>query len=213
MNTHEHWERIYSTKAPEQVSWFRPHLETSLALIERIAPNRPAALIDVGGGASILVDDLIARGYRDLTILDISEAAIEIAKMRLGEAARTIRWLCADVTQPVFAMHAYDVWHDRAVFHFLTDPADRASYVRNVMSAVKPGGHIIISTFGPEGPTKSPVAASMWCVTTQSLSTMSSEDVSGLWKARRNCIRRRSGPPSSSFIVIARWNLNSFQRR
>lgn len=154
MNTHEHWERIYSTKAPEQVSWFRPHLETSLALIERIAPNRPAALIDVGGGASTLVDDLIARGYRDLTILDISEAAIEIAKMRLGEAARTIRWLCADVTQPVFAMHAYDVWHDRAVFHFLTDPADRASYVRNVMSAVKPGGHIIISTFGPEGPTK-----------------------------------------------------------
>jgi 2-polyprenyl-3-methyl-5-hydroxy-6-metoxy-1,4-benzoquinol methylase len=154
MNTHEHWERIYATRGPEQVSWFRPHLETSLALIERVAPHRAAAIIDVGGGASTLVDDLIARGYGNLTVLDISQAAIEIAKTRLAEAADTVHWLCGDVTQAGLPARAYDVWHDRAVFHFLTNPDERAKYVRNVALAVKPGGHIIVSTFGPEGPTK-----------------------------------------------------------
>ena len=109
MNTHEHWEKIYTTKAPEQVSWFRPHMDTSLALIERVAPDLSATLIDVGGGASTLVDDLIARRYHNLTILDISEAAIEIAKIRLGAAARAVRWLCADVTQSVFSAQTYEV--------------------------------------------------------------------------------------------------------
>ena len=107
MNTHAHWEKIYTTKAPEQVSWFRPHLDTSLALIERVAPYPSATLIDVGGGASTLVDDLIARRYHNVTILDISEAAIEIAKIRLGDDARAVRWLCADVTQSVFSAQTY----------------------------------------------------------------------------------------------------------
>lgn len=154
MNAQEHWDRVYSTRAPDQVSWFQPHLETSLALIERVGDNRAASIIDVGGGASTLVDDLIARGYRHITVLDISRAAIDLARKRLRETSPSVQWLCADVTQAAFAARAYDVWHDRAVFHFLTTPDQRLGYVRNVISAVKPGGHVIVGAFGPEGPTK-----------------------------------------------------------
>ena len=154
MDTRAHWENVYGTKAPDQVSWFRPHLQTSLALIERAVSDRSASIIDVGAGASTLVDDLIGAGYGNLTVLDISQAAIEVAKNRLGEASKSIQWLRADVTGGTFPAHAYDVWHDRAVFHFLTKPEERLAYVRNVAWAVKPGGHVIVSTFGPEGPEK-----------------------------------------------------------
>jgi 2-polyprenyl-3-methyl-5-hydroxy-6-metoxy-1,4-benzoquinol methylase len=154
MDTQAHWEKIYATKAPDQVSWFRLHLQTSLALIERATGDRSASIIDVGAGASTLIDDLIGAGYRNLTILDISQAAIHVAKNRLGEAAKLIQWLRADVTGGNFPAHSYDVWHDRAVFHFLTKPEDRLAYVRNVAWAVKPAGHVIVSTFGPEGPEK-----------------------------------------------------------
>jgi 2-polyprenyl-3-methyl-5-hydroxy-6-metoxy-1,4-benzoquinol methylase len=154
MNAGAHWEKVYNTKAPDAVSWYRPHLETSLALIERAADRCSASIIDVGGGASTLVDDLIARGYEDVTILDISQTALDLAKTRLGPAAHRVHWLLADVAHAVLPSHAYDVWHDRAVFHFLTAQKDRAGYVQNVMHAVKRGGHVIVSTFGPEGPTK-----------------------------------------------------------
>ena len=150
----EHWERVYSTKAPDEVSWFRSHLETSLDLIQRAASDRSAAIIDVGGGASTLVDDLLARGYQNLTVLDISLASLEVARKRLGLAAPQVRWLHADVSQHSLPTQSYDVWHDRAVFHFLTAPEDRAAYVRNVAASVKHGGHVIVSTFGPEGPEK-----------------------------------------------------------
>ncbi len=155
MGSQEHWEKIYGSKPPDQVSWYRPHLDTSLALIERVAADRSRSVIDVGGGASTLVDDLIAHGYRDVTVLDISHAALEIARTRLGDASQAVRWLHADVTEPAaFSSQAYDVWHDRAVFHFLTTPEQRVSYVRNVVSAVKPGGHVIVGAFGPAGPQK-----------------------------------------------------------
>jgi 2-polyprenyl-3-methyl-5-hydroxy-6-metoxy-1,4-benzoquinol methylase len=154
MDAREHWERIYDGKALEQMSWHRAHLETSLALIERVAGDRSAAIIDVGGGASTLVDDLIARRYRNITVLDISQPAIEIAKKRLGDDSGLVRWLNADVTEAVFSEPSYDLWHDRAVFHFLAKPEERRAYVRNVLSAVKPGGHVIVATFGPEGPNK-----------------------------------------------------------
>jgi 2-polyprenyl-3-methyl-5-hydroxy-6-metoxy-1,4-benzoquinol methylase len=151
----QHWDAIYRTKAPDQVSWFRPHLETSLALIERAtAGDRTASIIDVGGGASTLVDDLIERGYRNITVLDISQAALDVAQNRLDKAAKLVRWLRADVTQSSLPPRSFDVWHDRAVFHFLTKPEGRLAYVQNVAAAVKPGGHVIMSTFGPEGPTK-----------------------------------------------------------
>jgi SAM-dependent methyltransferase len=149
----QHWERVYSTKEPEQVSWFQPHLEISLDLIGQATRGDKAnASIDVGGGASTLVDDLIARGYRDLTVLDLSETALEVARKRLGPLAGPVQWLQGDVTRMKFPLHAFDVWHDRAVFHFLTQPEERRAYVRNVASVVKPGGHVIVGTFGPEGP-------------------------------------------------------------
>src|ERR1700687_1166036 len=149
-----HWEKVYATKAPEAVSWYRPHLETSLALIERAAAGYSASLIDVGGGESTLVDDLVARGYENITVVDVSQTAIDVTKKRLGSAAQQIHWFVADITEAQLEPGAYDVWHDRAVFHFLTAVGSRVAYVRNVAHAVRPGGHVIVSTFGPEGPDK-----------------------------------------------------------
>ncbi len=154
LDARAHWEAVYGTRSPETVSWFRPHLETSLALIERAAADRSASLIDVGGGESTLVDDLLARGYRNITVLDISPTALEVTKKRLGPVAKRIDWLLADITQAKLLPHSYDVWHDRAVFHFLTEAEQRVAYVQNVMATVKDGGHVIVSTFGPEGPTE-----------------------------------------------------------
>lgn len=154
MDTQTHWEKIYTEKAPDAVSWYRPHLETSLALIEKAAPDRSASVIDVGGGESTLVDDLLARGYENITVLDISQTAIEANRKRLPKASERVHWLVADITEVELETFAYNVWHDRAVFHFLTTANDRVAYVRQVARAVKPGGHVIVSTFGPEGPTK-----------------------------------------------------------
>lgn len=154
MDTKRHWENVYTTKSPDAVSWYRRHLETSLALIERAADAREASIIDVGGGESTLVDDLLLRGYNNLTILDVSQTAIEVTKKRLGSAAEQVRWLVGDIVEIELEPHTYDLWHDRAVFHFLTTPEPRLAYVRQVTRAVKPGGHVIVSTFGPEGPTK-----------------------------------------------------------
>ena len=152
MDLKSHWEKVYRTKQPEQVSWYRPHLEKSLELIEMAAPDRDARIIDVGGGESTLVDDLLARGYRQVTVLDVSSTALAVAKKRLGANASKVNWLCGDVTTIVLAGQPHDVWHDRAVFHFLTSAADRAAYVRQVARAVRAGGHVIVATFGPEGP-------------------------------------------------------------
>jgi SAM-dependent methyltransferase len=154
MDALTHWEKIYTEKAPNAVSWFRPHLETSLELIGGLAPGRQVSIIDVGGGESTLVDDLLARGYENITVLDISQTAIEANKRRLGKASELVHWLAADITRIELEPSAYDVWHDRAVFHFLTAVSDRVAYVRQVARTVRHGGHVIVSTFGPEGPTK-----------------------------------------------------------
>jgi 2-polyprenyl-3-methyl-5-hydroxy-6-metoxy-1,4-benzoquinol methylase len=149
-----HWEKVYRTKQPNEVSWYRRHLDVSLRLIEEASPNRDAQIIDVGGGESTLVDDLLARGYHNLSILDVSLTALDVAKQRLSASADTVKWISGDVTTIAFARNQYDVWHDRAVFHFLTESKERAAYVRQVAQAVKPGGHVIVATFGPEGPTQ-----------------------------------------------------------
>ncbi len=154
MDTKTHWEKIYTTTAPDSVSWYRAHLDTSLALIERAADARSASIIDIGAGESTLVDDLLLRGYKNLTVLDVSQTAIEVTKKRLGSMAEQVRWLVADISEVELKPHSYDLWHDRAVFHFLTTPAQRLAYVRQVTRGVKPGGHVIVSTFGPEGPMK-----------------------------------------------------------
>jgi len=154
MTTKAHWEGVYQSKATDEVSWYKPHLDVSLKLIEDAAPDRASAIIDVGGGEATLVDDLVGRGYRDVTVLDISQVAIEVAKARLGAAAASVHWITGDITQVELETARYDLWHDRAVFHFLTEAEDRAAYVRQVARAVKLGGHVIVATFGPEGPEK-----------------------------------------------------------
>jgi 2-polyprenyl-3-methyl-5-hydroxy-6-metoxy-1,4-benzoquinol methylase len=154
MDPKTHWDNVYRTRKADEVSWFRPHLEVSIELIEQAAPDRDAGIIDVGGGEATLVDDLLARGYRNVSVLDVSPTALAVARERVGAAGHRVSWLCGDVTTFAFAEHGYDVWHDRAVFHFLTDPQARAAYVRQASRAVKPGGHVIVATFGPEGPTK-----------------------------------------------------------
>ena len=154
MDVKTHWEKVYETKDPDAVSWYRPHLETSLALIERTGVGHSSAIIDVGGGESTLADDLLTRGYQNITVLDISETAIDVCKNRMGALAGLIHWLVADGTRKELSNSAYDVWHDRAVFHFLTEPDQREAYVQNVARSVKRDGHVIVSTFGPEGPMK-----------------------------------------------------------
>lgn len=149
-----HWEKVYQNKQPTEVSWYRPHLDVSLRLIEQAIPDRDAQIIDVGAGESTLVDDLLLRGYRNLVAMDLSATALNVTRARLGAEAVSIRWLCGDVRTFPFARHEFDLWHDRAVFHFLTAAEDRAAYVRQVSRAVKPGGHVIVATFGPEGPTR-----------------------------------------------------------
>ncbi|MFP5402831.1 MAG: class I SAM-dependent methyltransferase [Gammaproteobacteria bacterium] len=146
-----HWESVYRNKAADQVGWFQPHAVSSLRLIERCA-GPDAQVIDVGGGASVLVDDLLDAGYRRVTVLDLAESALAASRARLGERAQAVEWIAGDITRVELPAARFDVWHDRAVFHFLTDPGDRARYVAQVLRAVKPGGHVIVATFGPGGP-------------------------------------------------------------
>ena len=152
MHAKKHWESVYTAKGQKEVSWYRPHLDTSLALIEHLIPSHTAAIIDVGAGASSLVDDLAQRRYANITVLDISETALRAAKERLGPDSARIQWLAADVCETDLPPDYYDLWHDRAVFHFLTLPEQRTSYVARAAASVKRNGHLIIATFGPEGP-------------------------------------------------------------
>ena len=154
MSSKQHWETVYATKAADRVSWYRPHLETSLALIEQATPDRDSAIIDIGAGEATLVDDLLAHGYNKLSVLDISQAAIDVVKQRLGAAASKITWLAADVLQASLPAQHFDLWHDRALFHFLTAAEQRSIYVQQLIRTLKPGGHAIIATFGPQGPEK-----------------------------------------------------------
>ena len=154
MDRKAHWENVYVTKPAGEVSWHQTHAQVSLELIESAAPARTSAIIDVGGGASVLVDDLRAAGYARLTVLDISRAALDQAQSRLGPRAAGVTWLEADVLDAALPAAAFDVWHDRAVFHFLTGAADRRRYVDQVKRALRPGGAIVIGTFAEDGPKK-----------------------------------------------------------
>lgn len=154
MRTKEHWDQVYSTKATTGVSWFQEHARQSLELIGQTGVAKNAGIIDVGGGASTLVDDLLDAGYSDITVLDLSAAALDSSKTRLGDRATKVTWIAGDITLVDLPRSAYDVWHDRAVFHFLTAREDREAYVRAVLHAVKPGGHVIVATFAEDGPEK-----------------------------------------------------------
>ncbi|MDP3813676.1 class I SAM-dependent methyltransferase [Pseudomonas sp.] len=154
MQPKEHWEQVYSSKAVDEVSWFQEHAALSLKLIRDAGVPLTASIIDVGGGASTLVDDLLANGYGNVTVLDLSGAALAAAKHRLGARAADVQWLEANIIEAELGSNAYDVWHDRAVFHFLTSAEERHAYVRAVLRAVKPGGLVIVATFAEDGPSK-----------------------------------------------------------
>ena len=148
-----HWENVYTTKGENEVSWFQQSPAPSLELIVQAGAVRNSAIIDIGGGASRLVDHLVAQGFEDVTVLDLSDAALTAAKARLGAPADRVHWLVADATiwEPA---RRYDIWHDRAAFHFLTDANDRAAYIARLTRGLKAGGHAIIATFAPDGPEK-----------------------------------------------------------
>lgn len=154
MNPRLHWDEIYSTGSVTEVSWYQTEARISLDLITRVTARLDCAIVDVGGGASTLVDGLLARGHRDVTVLDIAAGALDAARSRLAGLAGNVTWVVADVLCHPFARRSVDVWHDRAVFHFLTSLADRQAYVAQVARTVRPGGHVIVATFAADGPTR-----------------------------------------------------------
>jgi 2-polyprenyl-3-methyl-5-hydroxy-6-metoxy-1,4-benzoquinol methylase len=151
MDRKQHWEDVYRQKAEDTVSWFQQRPEISLALIHNTKLAKDEPLIDVGGGASRLVDHLLAEGFKDITVLDIADSALEKTRKRLGKTEAQVHWLAVDVTQ-WRPRQTYHLWHDRAVFHFLTEPADRAAYRHALESALAPGGTVIVANFALEGP-------------------------------------------------------------
>ncbi len=154
MKEQEHWENVYQTKSADSVSWFQAHATRSLEIIRSTGVTTGSGIIDVGGGASTLVDDLLNDGFKNISVLDLSASALQIARTRLGLRGEGVQWIVGDIRNVKLAAQAYDIWHDRAVFHFLTDPADRAAYVHQVMRSVRPGGHVIVATFAADGPTQ-----------------------------------------------------------
>ena len=146
----EHWERVYAEKAPDAMSWFQPTPEVSLAMIDELGLPLDAAIIDVGGGASQLAAELLGRGFTDITVADISSAALMRARESLPEADR-ISWVAADLRDHDFGRR-FALWHDRAAFHFMVEPADRRAYIATLERSIAPRGRVIIATFGPEGP-------------------------------------------------------------
>ena len=154
MNTKTHRETVYTTKAAHEVSWFQEHSTDSLPLIRSCPIDKSDPIIDVGGGASGLVDSLLAEGFQSLTVLDLSASALQVAKDRLGKAAAAVHWVEADVTEALLPFQHFALWYGRAVFHFLTHKPQWQKYVEQIRNSVVPGGHVIIATFAPDGPSE-----------------------------------------------------------
>ncbi|MBP6077699.1 MAG: class I SAM-dependent methyltransferase [Xanthomonadales bacterium] len=154
MEQQSHWQQVYATKATDAVSWYRPHLDRSLAFIDALGLDRDAPILDVGAGASTLVDDLLARGFRELTLNDLADTALALARQRLASSplALNVRYRVGDITTLDLPDAHFALWHDRAVFHFLTEPAQRAAYVAQAAHTLRPGGHLLIATFAADGP-------------------------------------------------------------
>ena len=154
MDREQHWNDRYSTTIVEKLGWFRRHLERSLQWIDELGLPHDAPVIDIGAGASTLVDDLMERGFTDISALDVSAEALAITRKRLGESAHSAKWYVADVTTAELPEASFDLWHDRAVFHFLTDESDRDLYRRTLRWALRPTGYLLIGVFSPDAPAK-----------------------------------------------------------
>lgn len=148
-----HWQNVYRGKGEAEVSWTQLDPQPSLGLIEKFATDRSASVIDIGGGASRLVDALLARGFAAVSVLDLSDAALQSARARLGAQGARVHWIAADATSWA-PPRAFDIWHDRAAFHFLVEESDRSAYIDRLHAGVQMGGHAIIATFAPDGPEK-----------------------------------------------------------
>ena len=154
MTRKDHWEQVYSTRLAEKLGWYTPRLETSTNWIAELDLDKGAPLIDVGGGASTLVDDLVDEGFESIAVLDISDSALAISKKRLGRQADVVMWLGGDVTTATLPPNYFELWHDRASLHFLTEPGQQAQYRDNLLMSLRPGGHVIIGVFSSEAPPK-----------------------------------------------------------
>jgi ubiquinone/menaquinone biosynthesis C-methylase UbiE len=154
MREFEHWQSVYQQKAAESVSWFQAQATVSHEFVRAVAPGLDARILDVGGGASTLVDSLVDDGYGAIAVLDIAPAALTVAQTRLGARASAVSWLAADVLAVPLQDASVDVWHDRAVFHFLVTPESQAAYVAQVRRVLRPGGHAIVATFAEDGPVR-----------------------------------------------------------
>lgn len=154
MDSKSHWENVYSTKPADSVSWYQTRADTSLEIIHHLLPAPSGHIMDIGGGASTLVDDLLTSGYCKLSVLDLSKSALEVAQQRLGNLAKKVKWIVGDITEISLPKHSVDLWHDRAVFHFLTSESARRKYVDLVLNSVKPGGYVVVATFAEDGPEK-----------------------------------------------------------
>lgn len=154
MNREEHWENVYRTRKPGEVSWYQAKATVSLQLIAESGISSGQSIIDVGGGASVLADDLLAADFRDITVLDISVEALAASRQRLGEKSAVVQWLQSDILHADLPEKRYDLWHDRAVFHFLTNEEDQAGYLRKMLHALRPMGQVVVATFAEDGPTR-----------------------------------------------------------
>jgi len=152
MSEKTHWEHLYGSNPAEKLGWYEPHLQTSLSWIKELQLSPDAPILDVGGGASTLVDDLLDAGHRSITVMDISEKALSSSKARLGKNVESVSWLVGDITLVDLPAHYYLLWHDRAMFHFLTSREQRQKYLDNLLRSLKPGGHVILGSFAPEAP-------------------------------------------------------------
>jgi SAM-dependent methyltransferase len=205
-----HWENVYRNKSFDAVSWYAPHLAESLRLIVQLCLDKTAAIVDIGAGESTLVDDLLQRHYLDLSVLDISATAIEFTKQRLGTKAAQVSWHVGDITRYDFASKQFDLWHDRAVFHFLTEPSARRSYIELVRRSVQPGGYVLMATFGPDGPRQ--CSGSMWSGSPMSNCTMSSVTALSCWEVRSIITKPPRVPTSSSCIAGVAEATDSMRR-
>lgn len=152
-NRKAHWDGVYGATTENQLSWHKDDPQVSLDFVRIAGATEQSSVIDIGGGTSRFVGSLLAMGLRDVTILELSRVALDASRDRLGAKGDTVTWIAADITRRA-PDRTYDLWHDRAVFHFLVDPAERAAYLRSLVQGVRVGGHAIIATFAPDGPEK-----------------------------------------------------------
>lgn len=152
MNQRKHWEQVYSSRLTDKLGWYEPHLQTSLRWINDLKLSKDARIIDIGGGASTLVDDLLGEGYKSITVLDLSDKALSLSRARLGNRSNLVAWIEGDITTIDLPEKCYELWHDRAVFHFLTESEQQQLYRGNLLKSLRLRGHVIISTFAPEAP-------------------------------------------------------------